>query len=233
MHNFCNICLKSYIQDQIEQNKNEIKCPLLKCSKDIETNNIKKLLSENYLIRMNSNKQNLKYFHDNIVKTYLSNHVLDITDNIDTFRYYHKNKDNFCLKCKQSSMFTKLVGNFIKCLNCLSKYCRYCLKEYSNDHFNKEIITRCKVYYRNNGEFKKVKIYRNFIIGYILVIFSYLLLVSGLYFNISNYIIRKLKLNIFLFKLLIKFTIFVLCFLFSLFILPFYPITYNIIEFYS
>jgi len=97
-----------------------------------------------YLRRDNVKPYN--YALDNI-KLYTKTHVLDIDTNENFYRF-KKSKIQFCIKCGEPTLFNKTGTKFIKCLNCLQKICKYCIKEYDNTHLDINVKNHCKVYFR-------------------------------------------------------------------------------------
>ena len=168
IHFLCRKCLKNYYEDYIENNNNItiLKCPNTICNKTINYEIVKHIISESHqqiyekvennynLINKNDlifNSIKLDKYNDNNVKLYSEKHVLDISSNMNFFMF-KKSKDIFCPKCLNPNLFSKTNNQFIKCLNCNYKICKYCLKEYTAKHLDIKFEGYCKVYFRRDSE---------------------------------------------------------------------------------
>ena len=111
-------------------------------------NSLNEILSSHHY-KMFLRRDNVKPLNYNLenIKLYTKNHVLDIDTNENFFKF-NKSKINFCIKCKEPTLFDKTGTKFIKCLNCFQKICKYCMKEYDNTHLDINIKNHCKVYFR-------------------------------------------------------------------------------------
>ena len=183
IHFLCRKCLKNYYEDFIEKKNNckILKCPSTKCEKAINYDILKTIISENHqqiyenenendLINNNLLFNSLKLSSDKIdnnVKMYSERHVLDISSNMNFFMF-KKSKDIFCPNCLKPDLFSKSNNQFIKCLNCNYKICKYCLKEYTPKHLDITVEGYCKVYFRNENDFIEKK---NYILNYLLQLF--------------------------------------------------------------
>jgi RNase P subunit RPR2 len=85
-------------------------------------------------------------------KSLSKKHVLEVTNSIN-FLYYSKTKEIFCKNCNEEALFGKNCRNFIKCMNCLHTYCKYCGKNYSNGHFDFTGNNYCKIFYRRHCKY--------------------------------------------------------------------------------
>ena len=149
-HFLCKKCIKYYLEERIEEGDKILYCPFTKCKAIFSDEFLPEILSsyhyEMYLRRDNVKPYN--YALDNI-KLYTKTHVLDIDTNENFFKF-KKNKIQFCNKCGEPTLFNKTGTKFIKCLNCLQKICKYCIKEYDNTHLDINIKNHCKVYFRKD-----------------------------------------------------------------------------------
>ena len=105
---------------------------------------------------------------------YSERHVLDISSNMNFFMF-KKSKDIFCPNCLKPDLFSKSNNQFIKCLNCNYKICKYCLKEYTPKHLDIKVEGYCKVYFRNENDFIEKK-------NYILIFLLQLFFVISMYY---------------------------------------------------
>ena len=166
IHFLCKKCLKNYYEELLEKNSNDkkFKCPCTKCDKEFQYEIIKQNISELHqkLYENNNNPvsyKKLKEFNyklgsqdnDTNLKKYTEKNVIDISTNMNFFMF-KKSKDIICPRCLSPNLFSKTNTHFIKCLNCNYKICKYCLKEYNNEHLNLRVEGYCKVYFRRNDE---------------------------------------------------------------------------------
>ena len=172
-HIFCFNCTKLFLEEKIEEGKKRLLCPLFKCTTMFKEEEIKKFVTEkhfnNYIkkIDISEEKQNLLLSSDNKSNMYIGKisqtsiedfkslskkHVLEVTNSIN-FLYYSKTKEIFCKNCNEEALFGKNCRNFIKCMNCLHTYCKYCGKNYSNGHFDFTGNNYCKIFYRRHCKY--------------------------------------------------------------------------------
>ena len=108
--------------------------------------------------------------------------------------------------------------------------CKFCLKEYDENHLDISSLGHCKVCFRRKDEkISKNSCIVNFFIQLFLVIISYLLLFIGLFFYIFNFLricftcnTKKYINNSFL-SFIIYFISFLIMIIFSPFLLIFIP----------
>ena len=257
VHSLCKKCLKNYYEDIFENNIFLLKCPDTNCNKEIDLNILKSIISNvHYEVFMNN--QNLQKINNNIkknfnngkeiilkdtkitfnskisyenMKLYTQKNVLDINSN-EKIYMYKKNKDIFCYNCLQPTLFTKINGHFIKCLNCHYKICRYCFKEFDDFHMDIMTENHCKIYNRKDEYYSdNGSILCNFWIQLFFVFAIYYLMFAGIYFIISRFIESHIKFNnnillkccFSLFIFLISFTILLIICPFLIIIHPFFP----------
>ena len=250
IHALCKKCIKNYYEDKFENNNFSLKCPDANCNEKIEFDIIKNIINilhyelflenqkeeynKNYLgEELCINKSKSKVEH---LKPYFQKHFLDINSN-KNFYLYNENKDIYCNKCLKPTLFTKINGYFIKCLNCHQKICKYCLKEFNDIHMDIMNENHCKVYYRR-GKFlsnKKINFITEFCLQLLFVITMYYLTVVCVYFITIQFLKRKLKfennktqksfirLISYIFIQIFSIALFLVCFPFVLIIFPFFP----------
>ena len=215
IHFLCKRCLKSYYEDIFENNIFSLKCPDTNCDKEIDFNILKNIINGiHYEMFINNKKEtqtnnnnekelylndtklifNSKVNNENI-KLYTQKHVLDINSN-KKFYMYNKNKDIYCSNCLKPTLFTKINGYFIKCLNCHYRICKYCLKEFEDLHMDIMSEKHCKIYYRrDNINYENRTKIINFLIQLFFVIAMYYLMFAYVYFMIFRFLKDILKLK--------------------------------------
>lgn len=136
------------------------------------------------------------------MKNFTKKHVFEVSNN-ETFLIMNKYKDMFCNNCYEPSLYGKLNANYIKCLNCMIKLCRYCMKTYSENHFDLSFIHRCKVYFKKNytnSNYKKTKRIsdlertekiKNILINFSLNLLAYILIISFLLKKLNRFLKYK------------------------------------------
>jgi hypothetical protein len=199
-HKICRRCVKNYYEDIIEQGERKIKCPIFYCDSPFDKSLLKNIISihhynlldgkPNMISQLTSYhlKENYNSIYDEkeTLKLYTKRHVLDINSN-QSFFMFNKAKNQFCSKCNESSLFSKIGGHFIKCLNCFHRICKYCLKEFDEFHMDIGYEDHCKVYYRlENDNIEKNSCIYEFLIQLFFVIasFSFLFIGSFKYFKL-------------------------------------------------
>ena len=257
LHFFCKKCGKLFYEEKIEEGEKKLFCPIFKCLKPININIVEKFVSEEhfksfqiatkkYSMDNNNNKNN--FVHDQIlenkfkkekiqIKKYIQSHVLDIDDN-KLFYLFNKSKLTFCPKCKENALFSKTNNKFIKCLNCFSKICKFCLREFNDKHLFINNIHHCKVYFKkkyekNSNNFLKISksnYFNQFLLQILIIIISYFIILFGIYNYIFNFfesiLIHKKKRKKHLY-FLVFFLTSIISILFSMFFLilfPYFPI---------
>ena len=112
-------------------------------------------------------------------RKYSKHNVLDLNTNKD-FYLYSKKKVEICPLCNKNNLFHKKGTKFYTCLNCLEKVCKYCRCKYSESHFKKDSIERCKVFYKVGAEHRR---------SYIIKKYICLLFMRSLFYTIIGYLI--------------------------------------------
>jgi len=160
IHYLCRRCSKYYYEDIIENGIKEINCPFIKCKKPFNVDDLKEIISSHHFNMLKNNQSNLievsnKFCINNQkennveinVNHYSKKNVIDINTNKNLFNY-KSNKGVFCSNCSKDSLFSKTNAHFLKCLYCNCKKCKYCLKNYDDEHMEISSPSHCKVYYR-------------------------------------------------------------------------------------
>ena len=270
-HYICRKCIKSYYEDIFENNNFLLKCPKTNCNEEIELNILKNIISQtHYEMFINMQKKNkekfnsINSFNNNIrelylkdtkllfnskiknenIKLYSQNHVLDINSN-EKLYLYNKNKDIYCQKCFKPTLFTKINGFFIKCLNCDNKICKYCLKEFNNYHMDIMYENHCKVYYRKDDDFyfnntSKILVY---LLQLFYVLAMYYLSFAGIFYIVLNFLQKIIKFSyrkynnkcilfiIYIFFYFFSFIALLACSPFIVVIHPFFPSILSLIDY--
>ena len=236
-HYLCKKCAKYYYEDIIESGIREMFCPLIKCKKPVNLEDLKSIISEEHFRiltqNLDKNQKNLlftKLKTDPIQETlelYTEKHVLDVDSNKKFFNF-NSMKGVYCPYCNKDALFTKGNSHFCKCLNCDCKICKYCSKKFTNDHLDLNNPTHCKVYYRYNDNPKQNNSFCN---KYLLELFFVLatfylsfvgafLLIKGFFYKFFN---MKDNKNCIKYTFLYLFTF--ICFLVTIpFIFIFFPV---------
>ena len=252
-HIFCYNCAKLFYEEKIEEGKKEFKCPIFKCSQIISIEIIKTLVTEKHLNKLfktvdtfeekakisNIEKGPIKIIEkkssvidNNDFKIYSKKHILEITNKND-FKYYSKNKEIYCKNCYKESLFGKNSRNFIKCMNCLQKFCKYCERNFTSGHFDFSGNNYCKIFLRKHIKFSisERNECKEITIQFIIFLLGYLVFFIGVinYINLGINDLLKLRIDkeehiwkVFLkYFLLILISLIVVPILFMT--LPFYP----------
>ena len=159
-HFLCKKCSKNYYEDIIENGIREMRCPFIKCKQKVDLESLKNFISSvHYDLLTNNtinNKETQTKFCFAKIKTncddenyqlYTKKHVIDINSNKNLYNYNNA-KGVYCPKCYMNSLFSKTNNHFFKCLNCQSKICKYCLKDFGPRHLDTNYTEHCKVYHR-------------------------------------------------------------------------------------
>ena len=162
-HILCKKCAKCFFEEKIESGIKELFCPFISCGKKFSKEQAMKFLSKSHIDLLeekkekNGNLNSIKFLNDDDneknIKIYSKNHVIDINNN-KLFYNFNKNKSIYCSKCHKYALFCREKQNFMRCLNCHFKQCKYCFKEYTKEHFDMVSQNYCKVYYRNDDIFR-------------------------------------------------------------------------------
>lgn len=212
-HSFCRRCGKAFYEEKIEQGEVSFKCPVYKCPDKASNQMIKLLVSEKHFTsidkkefvegsdketQMNSpNVVSFKQKHSlnnfvsvtkmDSIKFYTQKHVIDINSN-ESYFLFNKAKEFFCVKCSEPALYGKTGKYIVKCLNCYHTICKFCMKNYTSDHFEISSFNYCKVYFRRRLRkipVKDTKHIKNFLFTWLLFIASYLMICLFIYKYIS------------------------------------------------
>jgi hypothetical protein len=200
IHKICRKCIKNYFEDIIEQGERNLKCPIYSCKENFNKLILKQIISENHYNLLDgkpniftysssyqiNSKYNLIPKEQEKYKLYTQRHVLDINSN-ENFFMYNKAKNQFCPNCGEPALFSKIKGNFIKCLNCFHKICKYCMKGFDQNHMDIASEDHCKVYYRIEGDINKPRnCFMNYLIQLFFIIASFIFMFIGGFLTIRN-----------------------------------------------
>ena len=247
-HGICRKCIKLYYEDKIEDGIfDNFKCPIYSCKGHFNESLIKVFISSKLFTtamskQNNNNNSSLSETSIDTVKMYQEEHVLDINDN-KTFFLYPKEKLNACPRCKKEALFGKTNYYFVKCLNCQMKMCRWCLKEFDDEHFDLLKENHCRVYFRTIIEDEKgCKCSKSCICKYLCELFFviagfFMMFIGGFYYISScvNYVFCQCEekgkekgkcVGCFVTMLLVvvKVIVFVICVPVLLVTFPFFPV---------
>ena len=153
---------------------------------------------------------------------YLQKNIIDV-NSYNKYIFYLRKSFKRCPFCKEYTIYKKIEGNYDRCLKCLKKFCKFCHKEFNAAHLDISSNDHCKVYYRNNKEYKQQKFFIKIAYNYIYVIVAYLFILTFFLIKLK----RGLKIHNTFFKLIAIVVYFFLFFIFiplNLIILPFFPI---------
>ena len=195
LHFLCRKCLKSYYEDYLEhKNFSKIlKCPCAQCDKTIDyEKTVKDIISETHQKIYENHSENkiedkdLDHTIDTNLKLYTKRHVLDINNNKNIFMF-KKSGDRYCPRCLMPYLFTKTNNNFIKCLFCNYKICKYCLKEFTSKHLNLLDEEHCKIRFRRTlEEPEQSNCFIKFLIELFFVVATFILIFPGIFLTFLN-----------------------------------------------
>ena len=259
-HIFCDECIKQYFINLILKGETDIfnfKCPVPNCNgvynKEILNENIpipyldylkdKKNNPMNYSIKKINevNKINDDKL-DNFLDEYSKKNVLNVNTN-KIFYLYSKTKNNICPNCYKNSLFSKKGKKYKVCVLCRKRFCKFCLNEFADYHFEKSYPDHCKIYFKlNDNEYTKNDI--GFCLKFLLSLIYKIIGILIVYFGLGKFINRKLKKFFFYNEysilknkdfclfFVIKFVIYIILvtiiyfvlFIFVILIIPYYPL---------
>ena len=147
--------------------------------------------------------------------------------------------DSFCPFCNEETLFKFTNNHFYKCLNCLSKVCKYCFKEFNNNHIEFNYPERCKVYFRlsdsnDNAENKFCQFLKQlfFVIAiYYLTFVGIFLVLRDKFFIIFDVKKRNIFLIKYIFGYFFSFIIFIIVIPFLIIIYPYFPSIIGIFDY--
>ena len=250
-HYICKRCTKNYYEEAIEEGKKGLFCPFLSCKEEVDKNKLKNFISSEHYNRLcseqkkkvnNENKENKEekkgnfYFtklktninKENIEK-YTKKNVIDINSNKNFFNY-NSAKDGYCPYCYEESLFSKTNTHYYKCLNCLSKICKYCFKEYHDRHMDINYPQHCKVFYRGDEEDNKKKsIFETFLLELFFVCATFYLCLAGSFYSIKKLFFGICNINyksnfmVYFFGYFFVFIFFIITIPFIVILYPYFP----------
>lgn len=167
-HLLCKKCFKTYYEDVIKKGEKNLVCPFIQCKSPVNIYTIKSIINNEvfkYYRETNSIINNFRRHSyerskpfgefsstENINQMNLISrrNILDINrNNYKTAFIDNKySKDSICPFCYEKSIFSGGSGHFMKCLNCENAICKYCGKEYNENHMEIYNENHCKIYYR-------------------------------------------------------------------------------------
>ena len=236
IHKFCKICGRNYYEELIELGIFSCKCPKYSCDKYLDMRIIRSLISPSYYKKI-KNKKNIfsqlksssekklnqiNKIEDIYDKCLFNRNIFEFTEKPnDIIKGYLKLKSLVCTKCGKPSLFGRNSNLYVKCLNCSFQLCKYCFKEYNDEHLNQRSHNYCKIFFRNSHLNRNRK--KNDLIFDILCFFaSFFVFVIGFTKRISNFFINEKKYPLIFNFGFIFFYIFIQ--LFSIIFLPYYPL---------
>jgi len=193
-HFLCKKCAKTFYEEKIEMGAKELFCPFIFCKKKFLKSQAKKFLSNKHYKMLieeektnnfNSLKLRNNYNNKKEMKNYSENHVLDINNN-KIFYNFNKNKNIFCSRCNNQSLFCREKQLFMRCLFCNFEQCKYCFKEYTQDHFDMNSNNYCRIYYRDSDIDKISKSKMFLFLKQILLVFASFFLIIISFWKLSK-----------------------------------------------
>ena len=193
-HFLCKKCAKTFYEEKIEMGAKELFCPFIFCKKKFLKSQAKKFLSNKHYKMLveeektnnfNSLKLRNNYNNKKEMKNYSENHVLDINNN-KIFYNFNKNKNIFCSRCNNQSLFCREKQLFMRCLYCNFEQCKYCFKEYTQDHFDMNSNNYCRIYYRDSDIDKISKSKMYLFLKQILLVFASFFLIIISFWKLSK-----------------------------------------------
>ena len=245
-HFLCKKCTKNFYEDKIESGVRDLVCPMMKCRIPVEIEELKNFISnEHYNILTKNSNKNQNYLllaklktetvPDN-VELYTEKHVLDIDTNKKFFSFNNM-KDTYCSNCNKDALFTKANSHFSKCLYCECKKCKFCSKEFNNEHLDLNSPSHCKVFYRyNENDVPKPKLILKFLMELFFVFANFFISLIGTFLLIRRmfFICFKMKKNKSCFKYIFLYLFTIICFLIVFpFIYIFFPVFPSILAFFE
>jgi len=137
-----------------------------------------------------NNENNSPTYLNSNIRSYSKKHIVEV-NNLDNFYSYNKNKENYCKKCNEPSLYMRPCKSSAKCLNCFTTFCKYCLKPISHDHFDLNSFNYCKVYFRRklnslSSKNNNLNKFKNGVISFLMIIASYLILFMNCFYFLSK-----------------------------------------------
>ena len=251
IHYICKRCTRNYYEDIIDDGIKELFCPFLQCKRKVNFDKLKSFISSNHYARISQpfvNTENLEEnkiilskiksdYNIQDIERYSKRHVIDVNSNKILYNYKGIN-EKFCPFCNELTLFTQTNNHFYKCLNCLTKVCKYCFKEYNITHFDMSNPNNCKVFHRfDEVNLNKRNKFLLFLLEIFFVIASYYLTFIGIFICLRDcfFIIFNInkKANCFkhIFSYCFSIIIFILIIPFIIIIFPFFPFISAIFDF--
>jgi hypothetical protein len=122
-------------------------------------------------------------------------HIFQVNPCFDLYNI-KKLGDGFCPKCHEESLFGLSFTFFKKCLNCGYKCCKYCNKQFTNNHLIINDKRHCKVYYRRGKKsFSSINPFFRFFIQIIYIIGIYFILLYYFFILVNNILFLLLRIE--------------------------------------
>ena len=206
-HLICKKCFKLYYDDIIKKGETEMLCPFIQCKAQMDFYTIKSLISnENLKILYENaiNNRNKNHSYDNTktlgdfsssrnndnLKLYSRKNILDINKKSykNIFINFKSSKELICPFCYEQNIFSRAGGHYMKCLNCGYAICKYCGKEYKENHMEIYDENHCKIYYRKFIiPIQKSKNFMKIFLQLIYILASFFIIFAGVFFYIFNF----------------------------------------------
>jgi hypothetical protein len=185
------------------------------------------------------------------LKNLAQKHVLQIGSD-EPYMLFNKFKDYFCKACNEPSLYGKLAGKMVKCLNCEKTFCKFCMKNLTSSHFDLSNQNHCKIYFKKRRvntiltplQNRQETRMRKFYVKIMIIIFGFLLIMKFLHSKILKIfelifdillcgLSRKFKkINYIVNYILLFFNIpiFIIMIFVGNIILPYFPIIHFLVE---
>jgi hypothetical protein len=207
-HLLCKKCFKTYYEDVIKKGEKKLVCPFIQCKSPVNIYTVKSIINNEvfkYYRESNSLINNFRRHSfertkpfgelsstDNInqVNLFSKRNILDInSNNYKTAFIDNKySKDSICPFCYEKSIFSGGSGHFMKCLNCENAICKYCGKEYDENHMEIYNENHCKIYYRKYIiPFKKSNCSIQIFFQLVYLFASFFIMIACPFFYINNF----------------------------------------------
>ena len=220
--------IKKIISDEYYNKYIEFYKDYDKNNKDEETSiynnkNKKEIYAMNTeIMRKNEIKTKYKKKLNKEQHKYLQQNIIDL-NSFQKYIYYTGKSYERCPFCKDYSIYDKIGGNYVKCLRCMKRYCKYCHKVFDNSHLDITKVDHCKVFYRSHKDYIQQKFYYKFFFNIAYVIGGYLFILT--FFILKTK--RALKNNRSIFQKILKafyyVILFIICLPLCIIILPYFP----------
>ncbi len=262
-HLLCKKCFKTYYEDIIKKGEKKLVCPFIQCREPVNIYTIKSIINSEVFKYYRENNSTINNFRrhsferakpfgefsssGNINQSNLFSrrNILDINkNNYKTAFIDNKySKDSICPFCYEKSIFSGGSGHFMKCLNCENAICKYCGKEYNEDHMEIYNENHCKIYYRKYIiPFQKSKSSIQIFFQLVYLFASFIIMIACPFFYINNFtktIIKPKKEKFFIYFIkifivwLISILLYLIIFPIIFILLPYFPLIIIIFDIFN